>query len=100
MNIEEIRHCISAILMNTDEQNPMRCHITIGNDDAFGLSELEKPTITSAFQVPCEGYICFNIQGVKEPVDFDDIPENVLEYILDELRNQDPDETEKYIITF
>lgn len=85
MTREQLRHRLSAILMDTDEQHPIECNITIGEEEAMGISSLELPTITSAFQLPSEGIIYFNIEGLKEPIEFDDIHKKDLIKILNAL---------------
>lgn len=89
---EEIRHKISAILMDTDEENQMKCEICIENDEACGLSTLEMDWIDSCFQVPCEGTIWFHYQGYdnfitgeKNYKNFDEIDTKDLKIILDGL---------------
>lgn len=54
---------ISAILIDTCEEKPLACHITIGEDEAVGLSTLQLPTITELFQEPCEGIIWYKVYG-------------------------------------
>lgn len=85
MTREQLRHKLSAILMDTDEQHPIECNITIGEEEAMGISSLELPTIISAFQLPSEGIIYFNIEGLKEPIEFDDIHKKDLIKILNAL---------------
>lgn len=86
MTREQLRHRLSAILMDTDEQHPIKCNITIGEEEAMGISSLELPTVTSTFQLPSEGIIYFNIEGLKEPVEFDDIHKKDLIKILNALK--------------
>lgn len=85
---EQLRRELSAILMDTCEEKQMACRITIGESEACGLSSLEMPTVVSAFQLPTEGVIYFQIEGVAEPMEFDDIPTHDLRVILNELSNQ------------
>lgn len=86
MRRETLRHRISGILMDTDEQHPIACNITIGEEQAMGLSSLQMPTIISAFQLPSEGIIYFNIEGFHEPVEFDDLHIKDLMKIFEELQ--------------
>lgn len=72
MKREYLRHKLSAILMDTDEQHPMECNVLIGESEAQGLSSLELPVVISAFQQSSEGIIWFNIEGCKDPIEFDD----------------------------
>jgi hypothetical protein len=72
--------------MDTCEEKPMACNIIIGEEQAMGISSLQMPTVTSAFQLPSEGIIYFNIEGYKEPVEFDDLSTYDLNKILKELQ--------------
>lgn len=69
--MEAIRHKLSALLMDTNEENPMLCDVTL-EVGAQGLSEAEKAKCVSAFQ-DYEGIIWFNLEGQKEPIEFDDM---------------------------
>ena len=73
MEREDLRHKLSAILMDTDEQHSLECNVLIGESEAQGLSSLELPLVTSVFQQPSEGIIWFNIYGCKNPIEFDDM---------------------------
>jgi len=57
---EEYRHKISALLMDTSEENQKKCEICLENPHAVGLSCLEMDWIDSAFQVPGDGTIWFH----------------------------------------
>lgn len=71
---EELRHRISAILMDTSEENPRDCRITVGGESAMGLSSLELPRITACYQHPTEGIIYFVFDHDDlNPVEFDDM---------------------------
>ena len=85
MNREEIRHKLSALLMDTCEEKPIHCNIPIGEDEAMGLSSLELPVVTSIFQQPSEGIIWFKIEDYVEPIEFDDMNTLDLEIILNVL---------------
>ena len=56
---ESIRKYISRMLMDTSEDNPMNCNITLEYEEAFGLSTLQIPRITSMWQHPTEGLMYF-----------------------------------------
>ena len=60
---EELRHRIAHVLIDTDEDNQINCDIVIGESEAVGLSTLELPRITKAYQIPGDGTIWFQIQG-------------------------------------
>lgn len=90
---EDLRHKISAILMDTDEDHQKACDIIIGENDACGLSSLELPRVTSCYQMPGEGTIWFHIDGYVNPetkeweyMNFDDIDTIDLKFILAELQ--------------
>ena len=83
---EKIRGKISALLIDTDEDNPIDLsgdYLTIGEDDAQGISSLELPRIMSIFQVPGEGTIWVNIEGMDEPFDTDHLTLDELKRILE-----------------
>ena len=86
--MEDLRHKISALLMNNSEQNPLDCYITIGEDEAMGLSSLELPTVIQAFQEPSEGIIWFRMEGMEEPIEFDSFRVKDLEDIYEGLLEQ------------
>ena len=86
MRRETLRHKLSAILMDTCEEKPIHCNIVIGEEQAMGLSSLQMPTVISAFQLPSEGIIYFNIEGFHEPVEFDDLHIKDLMKIFEELQ--------------
>ena len=88
MTKEQLRHKLSAILMDTCEEKPMHCNIVIGEEQAMGLSSLQMPIVTGAFQLPSEGIIYFNIQGFNEPVEFDDMHKKDLIKILNALKTE------------
>ena len=84
MTKEQIRHRLSAVLMDTDEQHPMPCNIIL-DSEAMGLCTSQMPNVVGAFQIPTEGIIYFNIEGYAEPVEFDDLLKEDVAKILQEL---------------
>ena len=66
----------------------MVCEIAIGERDACGLSSLELPTVVRAFQLPAEGIIYFQIYGMQEPMEFDDMGTHDLRVIESALSAQ------------
>lgn len=92
---EDIRHKISAILMDTNEDNQMKCYIAIEPEDTRGLGSAYWPTVDSCFQVPGEGTIWFHFEGEddfttgeKNYKNFDDIDTKDLQVIYNELSEQ------------
>lgn len=73
MNKEELRHKLSLLLMDTNATNPVNCDIIIGEEEAIGLSSLEMNRIVSIFQELSEGIIWFQIEGIDELKEFDDM---------------------------
>ena len=67
---EQIRRKLSALLMDTSEQNPMECYYVVGDAYSCGLSTLLMPTIISMFQ---------------EPSEFDDMIRSDLNELLEQL---------------
>lgn len=75
---EDIRHKISAILTYNEatEEHPIDCTkgvmLTIGSEDAMGLSELEKPQVTKIYHdQECKVWV--SIYGDKDDTNFDDL---------------------------
>lgn len=102
MRREDLRHELSALLIDTNEQNPMPCDISIGEEEAQGLSSLQLLKVTSIFQQPGEGIIWFNIEGMEEPIEFDDISITDLETVLKSLLGESETESkyvDKYLTT-
>ena len=69
--VEQYRHELSAILMDTDEQHPLKCDVLIGEAVGNVLSSLKLPRVVSAYQLPSEGMMYFNFEGADEPLEFD-----------------------------
>ena len=63
---ESLRHRISALLNGTSEEEPLECDITIGEDEACGLSSLEMPNVIKAFEVEGDGTILVHIEGDRD----------------------------------
>ena len=83
---ENLRHKLSALLVDTSEKHPIGCNITImeNNAETCGLSSNDLPLVTSVFQ-DSEGIVWFNIYGMSEPVEFDDLEVEDIQTIYDEL---------------
>lgn len=82
---EDVRHELSALIMDTTEENPLKCEIVIGEDDACGLSSLELPWVVGIFQ-DSDACIWVNIDGMSEPMNFDDLTLNDVKTILDDIK--------------
>lgn len=87
---ETLRRKISAICSQyfASEINPIVCDkegsmlLTIGHDEAMGLSELELPQVTQIFQDQ-EGILWLKLYGENEPREVDDLSVSDLKDILE-----------------
>lgn len=69
---ESMRKYLSRLLMNTSEDNPLKCKICLVNAEGFGLSTLNFPWVYEMWQHPTEGVIYFNYDpDGEELVEFD-----------------------------
>ena len=69
---ECLRHKISSLLMDTDENHPINIEVIIGDEEAVGLSSLMMLRVVKAFQEPSEGIIYFTLDGSNQmPIEFD-----------------------------
>jgi hypothetical protein len=86
---EKLRRKISAIctMFYATEDIPIKCDsegykmLTIGHDEAMGLSELELPQITEIFHDP-EAIVWVRLIGESEPRELDDLSVSDLEDIV------------------
>lgn len=90
--IEELRHKMSALLMDTSEESPIECLITIEPEGTFGLSTNDMLKVDRVFQQPSEGIIWLRLYGDDDYVEFDDFIETygyeVMESVYNELVEQ------------
>ena len=84
-NIESYRKILSKKLMDTNEENQLKVYIPLENEESFGLSTLQLPTIISMWQHPSEGIIYFKFDGQSDYVEFDDMELEYLDQIIKEL---------------
>lgn len=89
---ELLRKKISCVCSGekATEEKPIDCTkddtiLIIGNSEAQGLRELEKPQVTSVFQ-DYDGIVWVNIYGSNEPIEADDLDTLDLQNILDYLQ--------------
>lgn len=68
---KSVREKVSALLMDTSEDDPLNIEIVIDDSEFFGMCELEKPCINSIWQDPSEGWIYVQFEGYGNPTDFD-----------------------------
>jgi len=87
---EKLRRKISSFCsaLYATEENPIKCDndkcvmLTIGHDEAMGLSELELPQITEIFH-DHEAIVWVKILGEDEPRELDDLATSDLEDIVE-----------------
>ena len=84
-DIESYRKFLSKKLMDTNEENQLKVYIPLENDETFGLSSLQLPTVISIWQHPSEGIIYFKFEGQDDYVEFDDMEPEYLDQIIKEL---------------
>ena len=86
---ERLRREISSVCsaLYATEERPIKCDredcimLTIGHDEAMGLSELELPQVTEIFH-DHEAIVWVRILGEDEPRELDELPTSDLEDIL------------------
>ena len=81
------RNLLSALLMDTSEEQHMNCDIVLQTSEDCGLSELEKMHVTEIWQHPTEGIIMLMIEGVGE-CELEDFGE-CIPRIYNELKEQE-----------
>lgn len=90
--IEELRHKMSALLMDTSEEKPIECWIPIEPEGTFGLSTNDMLKVGRVFQQPSEGIIWLRLLGDDDYIEFDDFIETygyeVMESVYNELVEQ------------
>ncbi len=82
---EMIRLRLSRMLMDTSEDNKLKCEIVLDTHECFGLSSLEMPWITSMWQEPTEGDIVFDIDDGRSVRYFDGLTTEELMLIINNL---------------
>lgn len=79
-----LRQYFSRNLMDTDEEHPFKCDITVETDKAVGLSSLEMPLITAMHEE--NGIIWCEVDGVW--ADLEDFSVYEQMSIMDGFKNQ------------
>lgn len=69
------RDGISALLMDTCEENPLHVSIILDTDDDMGLSSNDKLRITKLYQHPSEGIIYLKFDGDDNYCELEDYSE-------------------------
>ena len=88
---EKLRRKISSVCsaLYATEKSPIKCDmmLTIGHDEAMGLSELELPQVTEIFH-DHEAIVWVKILGADEPRELDELTTSDLEDILNWLEEE------------
>lgn len=82
-NHERLKNRLSRILTGTDRDHPMEFYAVIGEEEALGVSSLELPIVTGAFLDSPGNSVCFRLDGLKDPIDCQDLSEEDLAKILE-----------------
>ena len=80
IEIEDLRHRMSHLLIDTDEEHQIPIEMPFGENDpeTFGLSSLDLPWTVSVYQIPGDGTIWFKMDyndetGEDAYINFDDV---------------------------
>ena len=84
-NHERLKNRLTKILTGTDRNHPKEFYAVIGEEEALGVSSLELPLVTGAFLDSPGNSVYFQIDGLKDPLDCQDLPEEDLAKILEAL---------------
>lgn len=79
------RNKLSALLMDTSEDNPMDVDIILDTEEAFGLSTLQMPHVIKVFQDPKEGIMYMLLEGAEDYIEIDEDDEETIKQIYDYL---------------
>lgn len=87
---ERLRRRVSALLCDSDEQNPVAVYPSqeLPENLLAEHPELAGSFVNGAFQVPGDGTIWLTFYCAEEPVDFDEIPISLLESLAAELSHR------------
>jgi hypothetical protein len=85
--VESIRQYLSRMLMFHDENNPLDCNFIISTSEDCGLSELEKPTVISMYQMSGEGIIYLKFEGDNDYIELDELEVEIQLSILEAIEN-------------
>lgn len=87
--IQLFRNKVSALLMDTDEENHLNVYIPLELQENQGLSTNDMLTVEEIWQHPIEGIIMVKIKGVVEPQEIEEYEEcipQIYEYLAELLR--------------
>ena len=85
-NHERLKNRLTKILTGTDRDHPRGLCVVIGDEEALGVSSLELPMVTGAFLDSPGNNVYFKLDGLKDSIDCQDLPEEDLVKILEALQ--------------
>ena len=80
---EMLRNYFSRNLMDTNQDNIIKCEFPLDSEESFGLSTLQMPWVKGMWQHQSEGYIMFVFEGDDYELEMDDLSVYELIQILD-----------------
>lgn len=88
LRIPDIRHKLSALLMDSSEETPVSVNIVMDYAEGFGLSDLEMPHCIKVFQQPDEGIMWMLFEGAEDYVEIEEDDYESMWFIYDYLLNK------------
>lgn len=86
---EALRQKISALCSEVmaTEENPIKCEVIIGDDEAQGLSDSEKPLVTGVFH-DYDAIVWVTVYGAEGPWELDGLSTSDLRNILEGIEHK------------
>ena len=72
-----LRDKLSALLMDTSEEQHLKVHIPLELEGTFGLSTNDMITVEEIWQHPIEGIIMLKLEGIEDPVELEEYEEAI-----------------------
>lgn len=84
---ESARQWLSRKLMHHDEDAPLVCDLVLEPMGSFGISDSEKPNLTSIYMQRGEGIIWLLFEGFSEYVELDYVDVETIVLIINQLED-------------
>jgi hypothetical protein len=81
-----LRDKLSALLMDTSEEQHLEVYIPLELEGTFGLSTNDMIAVEEIWQHPTEGIIMLKLEGIDDPVELEEY-EEALPQIYEYLNN-------------
>jgi hypothetical protein len=81
-----LRDKLSALLMDTSEEQHLELYIPLELEGTFGLSTNDMIAVEEIWQHPTEGIIMLKLEGIDDPVELEEY-EEALPQIYEYLNN-------------